>query len=44
MEKKEKKETLEDRYNVYLISANDGNGRDITTGEKLKTFDEWLNS
>lgn len=36
-------ETLEDRYNVYIQCADDGNGNDITTGEPLKTFDEWLN-
>lgn len=35
-------ETLEDRYNVYLLCANDGEGNDITTGNKLLTFEEWL--
>ena len=37
-------ETLEERYNIYLSCANDGRGRDITTGGKtyLKTFDQWL--
>ena len=36
--------TLQDRYEIYLSCANDGKGIDITTGRKLKTFDEWLNS
>ena len=34
---------LEERYQVYLDHANDGKGNDITTGEPLLTFDEWLN-
>lgn len=37
-------ETLQDRYNLYRELADDGNGNDSTTGEPLKTFDEWLNS
>lgn len=36
--------TLQDRYEIYLACADDGKGIDITTGRKLKTFDEWLNS
>ena len=31
-------EALNDRYQIYLDSANDRNGKSI------KTFDEWLNS
>ena len=31
-------------YQIYLTFANDGNGIDITTGNPLKTYDEWLNS
>jgi len=30
------------RYEIYLYCSDDGNGRDKFTGEKLKTFDEWL--
>lgn len=35
---------LKNRYDIYLDCADDGTGKDITTGEPLKTFDEWLNS
>jgi len=35
---------LQDEYQIYLDCADDGDGNDITTGEPLKTFDEWLNS
>jgi hypothetical protein len=35
---------LDDRYNCYRLNADNGEGIDITTGEPLKTFDEWLNS
>jgi len=31
-------------YQIYLDCADDGKGNDFTTGKKLKTFDEWLNS
>lgn len=31
-------------YDIYLACANDGNGLDITTGNPLKTYEEWLNS
>lgn len=37
-------ETLEDKYNCYVINCNDGNGKDITTGKDIKTFNEWLDS
>lgn len=36
--------SLEDRYQIYLECADDGNGGDITrNGEPLKTFEKWLN-
>lgn len=35
---------LVDRWENYKQFADDGNGNDSTTGEPLKTFDEWLNS
>ena len=36
--------TLQERYECYLLCADDGNGNDITTGKPLLTFDEWLNN
>ncbi len=33
-----------DEYEIYLSCADNGKGMDITTGEPLKTFDEWINS
>jgi len=33
---------LEDRYRIYIECADDGKGNDITTGQPLLTFDEWL--
>lgn len=33
---------LEARYKNYLNCADDGTGIDITTGQPLKTFEEWL--
>ena len=35
---------LKDQWENYRRFADDGNGNDSTTGEPLKTFDEWLNS
>ena len=35
--------TNDDEYQIYLYFADDGTGLDITTGEPLKTYDEWLN-
>lgn len=35
---------LDQEYQTYLDCADDGKGRDLTTGRPLKTFDEWLNS
>ena len=32
----------DDEYQIYLDCADDGNGIDITTGEPLKTYDEWM--
>ena len=36
--------TLEQRYNIYCSCADDGTGRDTTTGSRtwLRTFDQWL--
>lgn len=31
-------------YQIYLSCADDGQGNDITTGQPLKTYDQWLNS
>ena len=31
-------------YQIYLACANDGNGNDSTTGQPLKTYQEWLES
>ena len=36
--------SLEDKYEIYVKNADDGNGNDITTGEPLLSFDEWLNN
>ena len=36
--------TNEDEYQMYLTFADDGNGIDFTTGNPLKTYDEWLNN
>lgn len=36
--------SLRTRYEIYILCCNDGNGYDKITGEKLKTFDEWLDS
>lgn len=36
---------LRDRYETYLVYADDGNGGDITcNGEPFKTFEEWCAS
>ena len=37
-------ETLVTEYRIYLECADDGTGKDITSGEDLLTFDEWLES
>ena len=34
--------SLEAEYEIYLFCADAGNGLDVTTGEPLKSFDEWL--
>ena len=36
--------TNDSEYQIYLSFADDGKGIDITTGNPLKTYDEWLNS
>ena len=35
---------LLERYENYRRCVDDGKGNDSTTGEPIKTFDEWLNS
>ena len=34
----------DNEYEIYLFCAGDGDGNDATTGQPLKTYDEWLNS
>ena len=29
-------------YEIYLACADDGKGNDLTTGQPLKTYDQWL--
>ena len=36
--------TNDQEYQIYLSCANDGKGIDFTTGNKLKTYDEWVSS
>jgi hypothetical protein len=36
--------TNDQEYQLYLDHADDGKGMDITTGKRLKTYDEWINS
>jgi len=36
--------TNDAEYQIYLDCADDGNGNDFTTGQPLKSYDEWLNS
>jgi len=36
--------TNKDEYETYVYCLDDGKGNDVTTGQPLKTFDEWLNS
>ena len=36
--------TNDSEYQLYLSFADDGNGIDVTTGQPLKTYDEWLAS
>ena len=31
-------------FEIYTACADDGRGNDFTTGEPLKSFDEWLTS
>jgi hypothetical protein len=38
------KETLRDKYDIYVVCCDDGFGNDKETGEPLLTFDEWLNN
>ena len=34
----------EEEYQIYCDLADNGEGIDITTGEPLKTYEEWLTS
>jgi hypothetical protein len=36
--------SLRERYEIYRTFADDGAGQDITTGEPIKSFEEWLDS
>lgn len=36
--------THDQEYQLYLELADDGAGIDITTGQPLKTYEQWLNS
>lgn len=36
--------TNDSEYHIYLDCADNGHGIDITTGNPLKSYDEWLNS
>jgi hypothetical protein len=36
--------TLKQRYLIYISVADNGKGIDITTGNSLKTFYQWVNS
>ena len=36
--------TNDAEYLIYLSCADDGEGFDFTTGKRLKSYDEWLNS
>ena len=36
--------TNDQEYQIYLSCADNGKGIDITTGQPLKDYDEWLNS
>lgn len=43
-EENERLQVLQEEYEAYLIGADDGNGRDVYTNERLMTFNEWLNN
>ena len=36
--------TNSDEYEIYLTCADDGNGNDFTTGQPLKSYEEWMDS
>ena len=36
--------TNSDEYEIYLTCADDGKGNDLTTGEPLKSYEEWMDS
>ena len=31
-----------DEYEIYVTCADDGKGNDFTTGQPIKTYEEWL--
>lgn len=33
-----------DEYEIYVTCSDDGKGNDSTTGQPLKTYEEWLDS
>ena len=35
--------TNSNEYDIYVHCAGDGSGLDSTTGEPLKTYEEWMN-
>lgn len=36
--------TNDSEYQIYLACADNGKGIDFTTGQSLKTYEQWLNS
>ena len=36
--------TNDQEYQLYLAFVDDGNGIDLTTGQPLKTYEQWLDS
>jgi len=36
--------TNNSEYQIYLACAGDSEGNDTSTGQPLKTYDDWLNS
>lgn len=44
MTQTKKRGSNEDEYQIYSDCVNDGKGIDITTGEPIKTYEEWMRS
>lgn len=42
MSQTKKRGTNKDEYQIYLSCADNGEGIDITTGEPMKTYEEWM--